>query len=196
MQARERLEEITELVEDFYGMFERYLRYAPQIVLEAPTLVPTMQFWHVVIFVQQKDAIEAFVAFIEGVLGLIADSNKGFAADKKAQYGMQLRAHGIQVCPGLVEAIFRLIAQVPIKYMREALPCILDGVRQAFPQEFPSWLNAGLMVLPPSAASQAEKMNIGDQIVRGDESTVYDAVMDICYRCEQVAMRSRGKQNS
>merc|ERR1719409_2489174 len=67
------LENNTELVEDFYGMFERYLRYVPVIVLEAPTLRPTMELWHVAIFVQQKDAIEAIIAFIEAVLGLVAE---------------------------------------------------------------------------------------------------------------------------
>merc|ERR1712060_855307 len=56
MNANDRLEEITELVEDFYGMFERYLRYVPNIVLDAPTLPPVLMLWHVVIFVQQKDA--------------------------------------------------------------------------------------------------------------------------------------------
>merc|ERR1712157_54686 len=111
---------------------------------------------------QQKDAIEAFVAFIEGVLSLIADSNKGYYSDEKAaNYGRQLRNHVLQIGPGFTEALFRLIAQVPIKYMREAIPSILDLLRHAFIQEFPAWLQAALVVLPPSAASQAEKGQIG-----------------------------------
>merc|ERR1719272_2137688 len=94
MVAKEQnqLENITELVEDFYGMFERYLRYAPMIVLEAPTLPATLQLWHAVIFVQQKDAIEAIIAFIEAVLLLITEAAKaagqggprhGFSSDPR-----------------------------------------------------------------------------------------------------------------
>merc|ERR1719272_711503 len=66
-KEQNQLENVTELVEDFYGMFERYLRYAPTIVLEAPTLPPTLLLWNAVIFVQQKDAVEAIIAFIESV---------------------------------------------------------------------------------------------------------------------------------
>lgn len=195
VNARDRLEEMTELVEDFYGMFERYLRYAPMIVLEAPTLAPTLQLWHVVIFVQQKDAIEAIIAFIEASLALIAEScnpSHAYGDDKKAKLGMLLRPHVLQVCPGLVEAIFRLIAGVPTRYVQEALPCVLESIKTAFPQEYPSWLEVGLSALPPSAASQAERRKLGEQILRGDDHTVSDAVHDLCYRCEQVALRSRG----
>merc|ERR1719272_1372426 len=100
MVAKEQsqLENITELVEDFYGMFERYLRYTPSIVLEAPTLPATLQLFHSVIFVQQKDAIEAIIAFIEAVLVLIAEAvkasgsieNQRYADARKVQYGVLL----------------------------------------------------------------------------------------------------------
>jgi transportin-3 len=179
------LEEITELVEDFYGMFERYLRYAPMIVLNAPTLLPTLALWDKVIFVQQNDAIEAVIAFIEAVLRHCADG-KGY----REQLGPQV----IQVCPGFVDAIFRLIAQVPTRYVQEALPCVLECVRKAFFQEFPTWVQAAMQHLPPSAASQAERAKLGEQIVRGDDTQIYEAVQDLCYRCEQVALRSRGSQ--
>merc|ERR1712232_136437 len=118
------------------------------IVLEAPTLPPTLQLWTDMIFVQQKDAIEAIIAFIESVLGLVAESNKHshrIADENKLKQGRMLRPHVVQVCPGFVEAMFRLIAGVPTRYVQEALPCILDAIKSAFPQEFPSWLEAGLL---------------------------------------------------
>merc|ERR1712107_31566 len=108
--ARDRgeLETITELVEDFYGMFDRYLRYAPTIVLEAPTLPATLQLWHQVIFVQQKDSIEAIIAFIETVMSLLGDAVKAaqgrsYGDARRAQYGQQLRTHVVQVMPGFME---------------------------------------------------------------------------------------------
>lgn len=191
-----RLEEITELVEDFYGMFERYLRYCPQIVVEAPTLLPTLQLWPVVIFVQQKDAIEAIIAFMEAVLGLVAKASQGgrFCEENKMRVGQAFHPLVLQVCPALVEAIFKLIAGVPTRYVQEVLPCVLDAIRNAYPQEFLSWLEQGLTSLPPSVASQAERRNLGEQIASGDDSRTYDAVQDLCYRCEQVALRTRGKK--
>jgi len=195
VNAREHLETITELVEDFYGMFERYLRYAPMIVLEAPTLPPTLQLWHDVIHVQQKDAIEAVVAFVEAVLSLIAESHKAnlrFADERKVRHGQLLRPHALQVGPGLVVSIFKLIAGVPTRYVQDTLPAVIDCIRSAFPQEFPSWLEAGLKQLPPSVASPAEQMKLGEQLIRGDDCMVYDAVQDLCYRCEQVTLRNRG----
>ena len=70
-----------------------------------------------------------------------------------------------QVAPGFVQAIFRLIAGVPTKYVQESIPSILapwvkwfaawisivvywlciseDHIRLAFVQEFPQWLEAG-----------------------------------------------------
>mmetsp|Transcript_88253 Transcript_88253/g.263153 ORF Transcript_88253/g.263153 Transcript_88253/m.263153 type:complete len:960 (-) Transcript_88253:318-3197(-) len=194
--AKDHLEEITELVEDFYGMFERYLRYAPMIVLEAPTLPPTLQLWSAVIFIQQKDTIEAIIAFVEAVLGLIAEAAKSqrFVDERRLRYGALLRPHVLQVGPGFVEALFRLVAGVPTRYVQESIHCLLEGVRGAFPQEFPAWLEAAFEQLPPSVASKAEQQKLGEQLVRGDGGQVYDAVQDVCYRCEQVALRSRAGQ--
>jgi len=194
--AKDRLEEITELVEDFYGMFERYLRYVPMVVLEAPTLAPTLQLWNVVIFVQQKDAIEAIIAFIEAVLALIAESarvGRRMIDERKAQQGQLLRPQVLQVGPAFVEALFRLIAAVPTRYVQESIPSILDGMRGAFPQEFPGWLENAMLKLPPSVCSKVEMQKFGEQLLRGDDSQSYEAVQDLCYRCEQVALRNRGQ---
>jgi transportin-3 len=197
------LENITELVEDFYGMFDRYLRFAPTIVLEAPTLPPVLQLWHSVIFVQQKDAIEAIISFIESVLGLIAETakagnnmNNRYTDARKVQYGTQLRPHVIQVMPGFTEAVFRLIAGVPTRYVQEVVPSVLKGIKDAFPMEFPGWLENAFQHLPPSVASQAERQKLGEQLVGGGEHMIYDALQDLCYRCEQVALRNRASTNS
>lgn len=197
--SQSRLEEITELVEDFFGMFERFLRFAPTIVLEAPTLPHVMQLWHIAIFVQQKESVEAIIAFIEAVFSLIAaasNPSRGHnrpSDQSKMAIGQRLRAHAVVVGPGFVEALMKLIASVPTRYVQEVLPDILDSVRSAFPQEFPAWLEAAVNHLPPSAASKAEQQKFGEQMVRGGYHAMNDAVQDLCYRCEQVALRTRGK---
>lgn len=193
-QKKDQLEELTELVEDFYGMHERYLRYAPMIVLEAPTLGPALQLWLDVIFVQQKDAIEAVIAFIEAVLGLVGSANAGFGdSPQHVQRGQILRPQLAQVAPGLLAAIFKLIVGVPTRYVREAIPCLVEGIRDAFPQEFPGWLEASFQQLPPAAVSNDERPKFGQQLVAGDSRTMNDVLHDICYRCEQIALRNRGQ---
>ncbi|CAL1144993.1 unnamed protein product [Cladocopium goreaui] len=199
MQYKDKLEEITELVEDFFGMFERYLRFAPRIVLESPTLPPTMQLWSLAIFVQQKEAVEAIIAFIESVLSHISEAGKlgnRYFDESKANIGRMLQPHALQVAPSFVQAIFRLIAGVPTKYVQESIPSILDHIRLAFAQEFPQWLEAGLAGLPPSVGSKAELQKFGEHIVNGDDQRLYEAIQDLCYRCEQVVLRSRGQNDS
>ncbi|CAE7731438.1 Tnpo3 [Symbiodinium sp. CCMP2592] len=179
--SESKLEEITELVEDFFGMFERYLRFAPTIVINAPTLLPTLRLWSVVIFVQQKEAVEAVIAFIESVFSHIAETKKvgrRFVDEQKASIGQMLQPHAMQVAPGFVEAVFKLIAVVPTKYVQDCIPSILEGVRSAFPQEFANWLEAGLGHLPPSVGSKAELQKFGEQILRGDDAQVYEAIQE------------------
>lgn len=191
-QAQNCLEEITELVEDFYGMYERYLRYAPMIVLESPTLLPALMLWPQVIFVQQKDAIEAVIAFIEAVFQMVSPP-RGYEDETKLQHGKILRQKVLEVAPGFVEALFKLMAQVPTRYVQESIPCLVELSRDAFPQEFMSWLEVSFQHLPPSVASIDERRKFGQMLVQGDTNTIHDAIQDICYRCEQVALRSRGQ---
>mmetsp|Transcript_74396 Transcript_74396/g.162718 ORF Transcript_74396/g.162718 Transcript_74396/m.162718 type:complete len:954 (+) Transcript_74396:85-2946(+) len=192
MERRDRLNDMCELVEDFYGMFERYLRYAPTIVLEAPTLQPTLQLLLDVILVQQKDAIEAVFAFMEASLNCIAESVKPSLGDGRASHGQRLRPHVLQMAPNLVLRTFQVVAQVPPRFVTELLPTLVECIRGAFPQEFPGWLETGMQQIPPSAASRAEQIRIGQLLLTGDENTIYDAMADLCYRCEQVVLRSRG----
>lgn len=197
MNSRDQLEELSELVEDFYGMFERFLRFAPTIVLEAPTLPAAMQLWHIAIFVQHQKTIEAIIAFIEAVFTAIAPSTRNahrHSDDHRMIIGQKLRPHALTVGPGLVEAIVRLMAQVPTRYVTEAIADILESIQLAFPQEFPAWLEASMQHLPLSVASKAEQQKFGEQVLRGEHHAVYDAVQDLVYRCEQVALRNRGRQ--
>merc|ERR1712203_441204 len=114
------------------------------IVLEAPTLTPALQLWPVVIFVQQKDAIEAIIAFIEAVLGLVACPMRmgGYTDETQLQHGKLLRPKVQEVTPSFVEALFRLMAGVPTRYVQESIPLLVELVRDCFQQEFPMWLQS------------------------------------------------------
>merc|ERR1719253_2413937 len=95
-----------------------------------------------------------------------------------------------------MEALFKLIAGVPTRYVQEIIPCVLEGIRLAFPSEFPSWLENAFQHLPPSVASAAERKKLGEQLIAGDQYSTCDAVQDLCYRCEQVALRNRAGTSS
>merc|ERR1719424_2199282 len=125
-----------------------------------------------------------------------AGQNNRYADPRKAQMGQALRPHVLQVMPAFMEALFKLIAGVPTRYVQEVIPCVLEGIRSAFPMEFPPWLEAAFQHLPPSVASKAERQKIGEQLVAGDQNMIYDTVQDLCYRCEQVALRNRASAGS
>lgn len=188
-----KLEEITELVEDFYGMFERYLRYAPMVVLGAPTLPNALQLCVPAIFVQQKDAMEAIIAFIEAVFNLVAEANRNRQCEK-TRFGQILRPHVLAIAPDLLKAIFQLIAQVPTRSQQETIPCVIECVRDAFGKElFAQWTEAGLVMLPPAVGSNHERMKFRSHLVDGDSHQIYDTVADMCYRSEQIVLRNRNK---
>jgi len=178
-------------------MFERYMRYAPMIVLQAPTLPHALQFCNFAVFVQQKDSIEAVVAFIESIYGIVAECANGGQAGadpQKMQQAQLLHQHVVKVSPELVQAIFQLMAGLPTRYVQDMIPSVLESIRNAFGREqFRAWVEASFHKLPPSVASNSERINFQRQLVEGDSDWVYEAVRDLCYRCEQVVLRNRNK---
>merc|ERR1719318_1096734 len=67
LQGTQNLESEAELIEDFFGMINRFLRNAPGIVLRFPALEPAMETCLTCIFVQQKDAIDAIISLVESL---------------------------------------------------------------------------------------------------------------------------------
>merc|ERR1712166_1450119 len=107
------------------------------------------------------DAIEAIIAFIEAVLGLVVVPRTGFTGETQLQHGHLLRPKVAEIMPAFTEALFRLMAVVPTRYVQESIPCLVELVRDAFPQEFPTLLEAAFNHISLSAASMDERRRFG-----------------------------------
>merc|ERR1712194_650700 len=46
--------------------------------------------------------------------------------ETKLQHGKILRQKVLEVAPGFVEALFKLMAQVPTRYVQESIPCLIE----------------------------------------------------------------------
>jgi hypothetical protein len=110
-----RLDEITEVVEDYYGMSERYIRHCPGIIFASDQLVPTLQLLPAVLRVIQRDAVEAVHAFTVSFY-------------KYARRYEHVKAQAMQIGPQIVETVFRVILSVPPHYVTDQLAPVLNEV--------------------------------------------------------------------
>lgn len=58
-------DEDPDLIEDFFGMLTRYIRYFPAAVVESRTLLYNLKFAGMVIGMNQIDAAKCVISFIE-----------------------------------------------------------------------------------------------------------------------------------
>merc|ERR1712046_242489 len=122
------LDEVAPLVEGFYRMLERYLHRAPTIANSAD-MSQALQLCLVAISIEQHEAIEAVVAFIEVVYSIVAQSCTGHVegiADERVQAGVTLTMQVVQLSPNLVQALFKLIARVPTRFVLGMIPGVLE----------------------------------------------------------------------
>jgi hypothetical protein len=147
-----RLEETAELVEDFYGMFEKYLRHTPKAVLEAPMLQPALKLCSVAIHVQHKDAMLAIVAFIESVFGLVVSCNPaGSVEPNKMMQRQMLQPHVVQTSGELAISVFQMIGKVPTQSQQETIPRILGSIHAVVGnEEYQNLIKTNLRGLPPA----------------------------------------------
>jgi len=182
----QRLEEVTEVLEDFYGMTERYLRYCPQVVLLGPHLTRTLQLLPAAVLVIQRDAIEAVFAFVSTFL---TAAGKVEATADPAM--LHVRTQALELAPRIVEGLFRTILHVPPGYVTDSIPQELEAMRFAFPNESKEWIRANLKIFPPQVVPDSEQAGVFERLAQSTGYRVSACIWDIAYRAEQLALRNR-----
>eukprot|EP00397_Hematodinium_sp_SG-2012_P007247 GEMP01007289.1.p1 GENE.GEMP01007289.1~~GEMP01007289.1.p1 ORF type:complete len:995 (+),score=195.02 GEMP01007289.1:31-2985(+) len=184
--------ELGELVEDFFGMFDRFLKYTRDIVLSSTTLEHALNLCVKGLFTIQREAIEAVVALIENIY--CCATPNGTTQNTHAR--IKLQQWLMQVTPLLLMAVFEVLKGVPPQHVVYNLHGVLKAIRKwashSANQEFPQWLNDGLRKLPPSVLNSIDNLH-GQLASCKDEHLAY-YTNDIAYRCEQVYLRSRNRQ--
>merc|ERR1719356_1259202 len=103
-----------DLVEDFFGMFNRYLRKAPAIVAEAPTLEFTLQLCPAIVTKVRQEALESIMAFVEEACSAVADYiGDEDVTSSRLTCGRVLEPYVLKIVPELLSATFELLAHVP-----------------------------------------------------------------------------------
>lgn len=181
LQSTQNLESEAELIEDFFGMINRFLRNAPGIVFRFPALELAMETCLNCIFVQQKDAIDAIISLVESLF------------DCSQECPPELHQLLFKMSPILVRRIFEMLERVPPSFVTVWLPGLLKVVRryaaQIQTQDFPKWIAGGLEKLPPSVITSID--NLHGKICNCKDNELDFHINDVAYRCEQVMLRKR-----
>ena len=199
------LPSFSELIEDFYGMFERYVRYTPDIVLNAPTLMPALELCTKAVFVVQKDAVDATFAFLEAIYYQAypdAQDQNQMSSEQFKQKLERVRPMLNQITPHCLRAVIKVLTEVPPPYVRDVIIKWIDLPKLVFPQEWPRWIEEALAVVPaPALPPQEMKTKLLPILCEPDGNMGYDvmtkqqsALHDLAYRCEQLALRNRNQK--
>lgn len=182
-RKQSQLIDVVEVIEDYYGMSERYLRYCPTIVLESGNLTATLVALPLVLQIFQRDAQEAVVAFV----------TQFFTACTKGGVpcSPQVQQQALEVAPQVVTTLFRVLLAVPPGFVLDMVPQVLENVRECFPAQYPQWVGQSLAILPPQVLSESERPTYHGKFCEGGQSRGHHALSDLAYRAEQLALRSR-----
>ena len=187
---------VDELIEDLYGMIERFLRYSPTIVVKARDGIQAVLQLLIPVFsrIRRAETIEAVSAFTEGMFG--GTWTQSIDIGTVSNEDVEAIRHSLtQIAPVLVEEIFALLVAVCSRSMRQAIPNILMVVNSFDHSAFSSdWVIRGLRRVPLSVMTDRDKQAALTALVNlEDERTVSNAVDDILYRAELVGRRIRNE---
>ena len=190
---------VDELIEDLYGMIERFMRYAPTIVLQARAGLEAVIGLLVAVFarIRRVETIEAVSAFTENMYGgqWMHAIDVGFVSNDDVA---TVRNALTQLAPLLVQELVGLLVSVCNRPMRLAIPSLLMVINGFDPNAFRSdWMVRGLQRIPPSIMTDTDKQAaLASLVSLDDERTVNNAVEDILYRSELVGRRVRNEDKA
>lgn len=187
---------VDELIEDLYGMIERFIRNSPTIVVKSRQALQAIITLLVPVFsrIRRSETIEAVSAFTEQLyhgewthgddIGTV--SNEDVIGIKRALF---------DIAPSLVMGLFDLLASVCSRTMRESIPSILMAINGFDHEHFRNdWLIRGLQRLPANVMTERDKQEAVVALCSlDDDRRVIRCVQDILYRAELVGRRVRNE---
>ncbi|EPR56996.1 hypothetical protein TGGT1_264830 [Toxoplasma gondii GT1] len=186
-EQSQNIDACCDLVEDCYGMVNRYIRYCPLLVSLSPSSVQqALMVARSAMYVQQREAAQVVFTFLDSC-AFVCDEQRPVEPLSNA-----LRSIVLEHLPPLVEEAFRLLMEAPPGYVVGLIESFLITVVQVFRHCAEQWIGRGLLALPPAVLpSEAMKTELLAKLCRSDTCSVSEAVEDLAYRCEQVCLRNR-----
>lgn len=147
------------LVDDFFGMITRYLRYLPQVVLCSPTLVDyvnckelQMKLGIKCIGVKTVTAAKAVYQFWEEIFRVIGPENNLAGRDNLIK--LLSGAYGLEVVKSIVQVLVNNFPQrVVCKFMDDVLINVITNLRE----QSVNWFIDSLREIPQSILNNGEK---------------------------------------
>jgi transportin-3 len=187
---------VDELIEDLYGMIERFLRYSPTIVVKAHLGLQAVLGLLVPVFarIKRAETIEAVSAFTESIFGGEWAQSIDIGTVSSADVD-SIRKSLHQLAPVLVEELFALIVSVCSRPFRRVIPSLLMAINMFDSERFRTdWCVRGLQRIPSNVMTDRDKhAALATLTSLDDERSVSNAVDDILYRAELVGRRVRNE---
>jgi transportin-3 len=187
---------VDELIEDLYGMIERFLRYCPTIVVKSRQALKAILDLLIPVYgrMRRAETIEAVSAFVEGMYSgeWTHTIDIGTVSNEEV---MSIRSGLHTLAPALVQQLFVLLLSVCNRPMRQAIPSLLIAINGFDQAAFRSdWIVRGLQQIPASVMTDRDKQAALHALVNlDDERSLNNAVEDILYRAELVGRRMRNE---
>jgi transportin-3 len=189
---------IDELIEDLFGLVERYLRYCPGIVIKSPAIT---EVFRIIVpafsTMKRRETIEAVSAFVEQIYSGDWTHSLGSMEHVRNEDVVAVRRALTELAPVLICQLFDLIVQVCGRGMRMSIPSILMVMNSFEPTAFKSeWIVRGLGRVPVSIMTDRDKQAAVNALCSiDDDRAVSRCIDDILYRAELVGRRIRNEQS-
>ncbi|CBZ50961.1 conserved hypothetical protein [Neospora caninum Liverpool] len=167
-----------DLVEDCYGMVNRYIRYCPLLVSLSPsTIQQALVAARSAMYVQQREAAQVVFIFLDSC-AFVCDEQRPVEPLSNALVSIV-----VEHLPPLVDEAFRLLMEAPPSYVVGLIEGFLITVVQVFRHRAEQWIARGLSVLPPAVLpSEAMKTELLAKLCRPETGGVSEAVEGLAYR--------------
>lgn len=187
---------VDELIEDLFGMIERFLRFSPTIVVKSQAAIGAVLNLLVPVFsrMRREETIEAVSAFTEQIYGGEWTHSIDIGSVTNDEV-MAIRSALIGVAPLLVQELIGLLVSVCNRSMRIAIPSILLTLNNFEHNLYKAdWIVKGLQRVPVSIMTERDKEAALQSLISlDDERIVQHCVEDILYRSELVGRRMRNE---
>ena len=186
---------VDELTEDLFGMMERFLRFAPSIVVKSQSLNSALALI-VPVFARMKrgETIEAVCAFVEQIFA--GDWTRTVDINTVSNEEVTVIKRSLtELAPLLTAQLFQLIVSVCGRAMRQSIPSLLM-VMNSFNSELfrAQWVVHGLSQVPLSVMTDRDKTAAVESLTAlDDERSVSNCVNEMLYRSELVGRRMRNE---
>jgi len=191
------IDSVDELIEDLFGLVERYLRFCPAIVVKSPAIAHVFRIL-VPAFgtMKRRESVDAVSAFVEQIYSGDWTHSLGSMEAVRNEDVMNVRRALGELAPALICQLFDLIVNVCGRSMRMAIPSILMVMNNFDPTAYKNdWITRGLSRVPVSILTDRDKQAAVNALcAKEDERAVTRCIEDILYRAELVGRRVRNEQ--